>query len=552
MSKRRILGIASITIVALLLTATAPNSRYFEIVKNIEIYSALYKTINELYVDEVNPNQLLNTSVESMLSNLDPYTVYISEDKIEDFRTESTGEYGGIGASTIRLKGRVFISMVVSGGPADNAGIEIGDEVITAAGVTVLGKTNDELNQLVRGQAKTNIQLGIKRNGSEETNDVSVVRDKITIENVPYYGLVDDNTGYIKFTSFTENGAKNIAKAIKDLKSEGAKSIILDLRNNPGGLLHEARDICNLFIPKGKLVVSTKGKRPENSNKFLTQNSSMDLKIPVVVLVNHSSASASEIVSGTLQDYDRAVIMGQKSYGKGLVQNVRPLSYNAQLKVTIAKYYTPSGRCIQALDYTHRNEDGSVGIIPDSIKTAFKTTNGRTVFDGGGVDPDVILPEKQWNPLLLELVQQGKIFAYANKFKLENASIPSPQKFNLSDTQFSDFVEWMEKDTFTYESTAQKKIDNVEELSKRMKNQSNEFSNTLNAIKKELKQPLSEQLWAIKKQAEKTLEAEIALRYYREKGGIEASLADDIEVQSARELLKNPTQYEAILSGNNQ
>lgn len=549
MSKRSFFRVTGITFLVIIIAAAAPNSRYFEIAKNIEIYSALYKTINEIYVDEVNPNKLLNTSVETMLSNLDPYTVYISEDKIEDFRTESTGEYGGIGASTVRLNGRVFISMVVNDGPADNAGIEIGDEVITAAGVPVLGKTNDELNQLVRGQAKTSVLLGIKKNGQDNVEDLSVIRDKITIENVPYFGMVDENTGYIKFTTFTANGAKNITKALKDLKNQGATSVILDLRDNPGGLLNEARDICNLFIPKGKLVVSTKGKRPENSSEFKTLNAPLDLKIPVIVLVNHSSASASEIVAGTLQDYDRAVIMGQKSYGKGLVQNVRPLSYNAQLKVTIAKYYTPSGRCIQALDYTHRNEDGSVGTIADSLKTSFKTVNGRTVYDGGGVDPDVLLPDKEWPSLLVELVKQGKIYTYANVFKLANPTIAEPKEFNLTDKQFEDFVNWIEADTITYESTAQKKFDVIEELSKNLNEQSELYASTLAEVKSELEQPVSSQLYAIKKDIERTLEAEIALRYYSEEGGIQASLADDFEVNRARELLKNPAQYKKILSG---
>ena len=549
MSKRSFFRVTGITFLVIIIAAAAPNSRYFEIAKNIEIYSALYKTINEIYVDEVNPNKLLNTSVETMLSNLDPYTVYISEDKIEDFRTESTGEYGGIGASTVRLNGRVFISMVVNDGPADNAGIEIGDEVITAAGVPVLGKTNDELNQLVRGQAKTSVLLGIKKNGQDNVEDLSVIRDKITIENVPYFGMVDENTGYIKFTTFTANGAKNITKALKDLKNQGATSVILDLRDNPGGLLNEARDICNLFIPKGKLVVSTKGKRPENSSEFKTLNAPLDLKIPVIVLVNHSSASASEIVAGTLQDYDRAVIMGQKSYGKGLVQNVRPLSYNAQLKVTIAKYYTPSGRCIQALDYTHRNEDGSVGTIADSLKTSFKTVNGRTVYDGGGVDPDVLLPDKEWPSLLVELVKQGKIYTYANVFKLANPTIAEPKGFNLTDKQFEDFVNWIEADTITYESAAQKKFDVIEELSKNLNEQSELYASTLAEVKSELEQPVSSQLYAIKKDIERTLEAEIALRYYSEEGGIQASLADDFEVNRARELLKNPAQYKKILSG---
>ncbi len=549
MAKSKYLKLVSYSIIFVLLTAAiAPNNRFFEIAKNIEIYAALFKTVNEFYVDEVNPNQLLNTSVKSMLGELDPYTVYISEDKIEDYRTMSTGQYGGIGASTVRIDKKIYISTVVQKGPASMAGIEVGDEVISASGISVLNKSNEELNQLVRGQAKTSLVLGIRKNGSENIVNVSVLRDKIIIKNVPYFGLLDDNVGYIKFAQFTENGGKNVEKAVKDLKKGGATSLIIDLRSNPGGLLHEAVNICNLFIPKGNLVVETKGKRPENSTQFKTLNQPMDLSIPVVVLVNSSSASASEIVAGTLQDYDRAVIIGQKSYGKGLVQNVRPLTYNAQLKVTIAKYYTPSGRCIQALDYTHRNKDGSVGKIADSLKTAYHTTIGRTVYDGGGVDPDILVAAQRWSPFVVKLIQEGKIYLYANKFKLINEAILSPSNFELSDTQFSNFVKWAQQQEFNFKSRLELDVENIEKQSLKHSSSSELFASTLKHIKSEVHAPLGAQLYKEKELLKNILEAEIAIRYYDEAGGIETSLADDKEIKLAIDLLASPTKYKSILS----
>jgi len=552
MAKSKLLKLVSYSIVFVLLTAAiAPNNRFFEIAKNIEIYAALFKTVNEFYVDEVNPNQLLNTSVKSMLAKLDPYTVYISEDKIEDYRTMSTGQYGGIGASTVRIDKRIFISAVVLNGPASIAGIKVGDEVISASGILLLNKSNEELNQLVRGQAKTSLALGIKKNGSKTIINISVLREKITIKNVPYFGILDKNVGYIKFAQFTENGGKNIEKAIKELKKDGATSLIIDLRSNPGGLLHEAVNICNLFIPKGKLVVETKGKRSENSTQFKTLNQPLDLSIPVIVLINSSSASASEIVAGTLQDYDRAVVIGQKSYGKGLVQNVRPLTYNAQLKVTIAKYYTPSGRCIQALDYAHRNEDGSVGKIADSLKTQYFTDVGRTVYDGGGVDPDMMVAVKKRSPLVIKLIQEGKIYLYANEFKLVNEAIQTPSNFDLSDIQFNDFVEWVQQQEFVFKSKLELDVENIEKQSFKHSSSSELYASTLKHIKSEVNTPLETQLYKEKELLKNILEAEIAIRYYDEAGGIETSLADDKEIKDAINLLTSPSKYKSILSNIN-
>ncbi len=547
MSKSKFIKLFGTGFVLLLIIAsTTSSNRFFEIAKHIEIYASTYKVINDIYVDEVNPNHLLNTSVESMLSTLDPYTVYISEDKIEDYRTMSTGQYGGIGASTIRIKGKVFIASVVKDGPADEAGIEVGDEIISASGINVFNKSNEALNQLVRGQAKTALDLGVRKNGLETITNISVIRDKITINNVPYYGLQKNKVGYIKFTQFTENGGRNIEKAVKALKKEGATSIIIDLRGNLGGLLHEAVNICNLFIPKGKQVVETKGKRPENSTEFKTLNQPLDLNIPVAVLVNSSSASASEIVSGTLQDYDRAVIIGQKTYGKGLVQNVRSLTYNAQLKVTIAKYYTPSGRCIQALDYTHRNKDGSVGKIADSLKTIYYTQNKRPVYDGGGVDPDILLEKDKWSPLVIKLIQEGQIYLYANEFKLSHASIPSPEKFELSGQEFTNFINWVEKSDFEFKNSAQNKLDHLITTSVKAKT-SDLYDKTLEELKHSVKSHLNQQLIVNSKSIKLILESEIALRYYNEEGEIETSLADDLEVIKAIEILTDTQRYTTIL-----
>lgn len=533
-------------VLLLLIASTTSKNRFFEITKNIEIYAATFKVINDIYVDEVNPNHLLNTSVESMLKGLDPYTVYISEDEIEGYRTLSTGQYGGIGASTIRISGQVFISSVVKDGPAGKAGIEVGDEIISASGITVLNRSNEELNQLVRGQAKTILNIGVRKNGLTNIEKISVIRDKITIKNVPYYGMLDQNVGYIKFTQFTESGGKNIGKAVKELNKNGATSLIIDLRGNLGGLLHEAVNICNLFIPKDKLVVETKGKRPENSTKFKTLNQPFDLNIPVAILINSSSASASEIVAGTLQDYDRAVIIGQKSYGKGLVQNVRPLTYNAQLKVTIAKYYTPSGRCIQALDYTHRNEDGSVGKIADSLKTIYKTVGGRIVYDGGGVDPDVLLVNKKWTPIAIKLIQEGKIYLYANQFKIDNSSISSPNNFGLTDAQFLDFIDWVLTQNFKYENNAESEIEKILEISKKS-NATALFNTTITELRTDVKQPIENQLLGEQELLKNILEAEIALRYYDEAGGIETTLADDLEIKRAIEVLNNKELYNTLL-----
>ncbi len=355
--------------------ATEPAERYFEIAKNLDIFATLFKEVNALYVDEVNPNTLVRTGIDAMLQSLDPYTNYIPEDEVEDFRTMNTGQYGGIGAVTREIGDRTVVTMIMDGYGAQRGGLKVGDEVLKIDNHDLSTLSREESSQLMKGQIGTEVTLTIKRLGVEKPIALTFRREKVKVNNVPYFGMVGDDIAYIHLSDFTPDAGKEVKNALVALKEKGAKGVILDLRGNPGGLLIEAVNITNLFIPKGKLVVSTRGKIPENNLSYETLNNPVDTDIPITVLINRGSASASEIVAGTLQDYDRGVILGEKSYGKGLVQVSRPLSYNSQLKVTTAKYYTPTGRCIQVLDYAHRRDDGSVGSIPDSLKRAFKTTN---------------------------------------------------------------------------------------------------------------------------------------------------------------------------------
>ncbi|HHL52911.1 MAG TPA: S41 family peptidase, partial [Flammeovirgaceae bacterium] len=363
---------------------TPPGGRYFEIAKNLDIFANIYREVNEYYVDEINPTQLMNKGINAMLQDLDPYTNYISEDMIEDFRTANTGQYAGIGASTITLDGRIFVTMVYEGFSAYKNGLRIGDEILTIDGVPVKGLSEERIEQLMKGQLKSRVGLRIKRPENPEPLELVFEREKIKIPNVPYSNMLTDEVGYIKFTEFTPDGYKNVKKALMALMRQGADAIVLDLRDNLGGLLTEAVDITNLFIPEGELVVETRGKLANNNYTYKTRNTPLAPDLKLTVLVNHMSASASEIVAGTLQDYDRAVIIGNKTYGKGLVQNARDLPYNGKVKITIARYYTPSGRCIQAIDYSHK-QNGRPVQLPDSLKKAFYTRNGRVVYDGGGI-----------------------------------------------------------------------------------------------------------------------------------------------------------------------
>lgn len=546
--KRKRFIIPVVVIVALAaLSFTPPADRYFEIAKNLDIFATLFKEVNALYVDDVNPNKLVRTGIDAMLISLDPYTNYIPEDEVEDFRTLNTGQYGGIGAVTRVLGNRTVVTMLMDGYAAQRGGLKIGDEIIKIDHVNLADITREEANHLMKGQIGTEVTLSIKRPGTEKQIDLKFKRERVRLNNVPYFGMVSDDLGYVQLSDFTQEAGKDVRNAVLALKSEGAKGVILDLRGNPGGLLIEAVNICNLFLPKGKKVVTTKGKVSENNFTYETLNNPIDTEMPVAVLINRGSASASEIVAGTLQDYDRAVIIGEKSYGKGLVQVSRPLSYNSQLKVTTAKYYTPTGRCIQILDYTHRRDDGSVGSIPDSLKRAFKTSTGRTVYDGGGIEPDVATEAEETHALTEILFDRGYFFDYATQYVMTHPTIADARSFSLTDDEFQQFANWMKNKNYSYKSVLEYRLEEFSAEAKKekyysdLKNQLESITSSINANKKN-------DLMLYKDQVKAVLEEEIVSRYYLEKGGVEASFKYDNDMKKAAEVLHDAGRYKTILN----
>lgn len=531
------------------LAFTPPAERYFEIAKNLDIFASLFKEVNNLYVDEVSPTKMVHTGIDAMLNSLDPYTNYISEDQVEDYRTLNTGQYGGIGALTRVIQKRTMVTMVYESYPAYKNGLRIGDEVVRMDGIELAKLTTEEANHLMRGQVGTAVKLSIKRYGQEKLLEFEFKREKIKISNVPYYGMAGTDIGYIQLTEFTPDAGKEVRTALISLKEQGAKNVILDLRGNPGGLLFEAVNICNLFIPKGKKVVDTKGKLEDSNVTYETLNAPTDEYIPVAVLINRGSASASEIVAGTLQDYDRAVVIGEKSYGKGLVQLSRPLSYNSQVKITTAKYYTPTGRCIQVLDYGHRREDGSVGSIPDSLKKEFKTSRGRKVFDGGGIDPDIKVETQEASMVAQVLYVNGFIFDFATQYAFKHPTIAPAKSFALTDQEYDEFVNWMKGKEYLYQSPLEIELHTFEAEAKKEKYY-DDLKPQLDQLHFRLKESRKNDLVIFKDQIKKLLEEEIASRYYLEKGATEAGFKFDREIKRAAEALHNQVEYRKILTLN--
>lgn len=529
------------------LSFTKPADRYFEIAKNLDIFATLFKEVNALYVDEVNPNQLVRTGIDAMLASLDPYTNYIPEDEVEDYRTINTGQYGGIGAITREINKRTVVTMILEGFEAQKGGLKIGDEILKIDGVELSKLSREESSQLMKGQVGTVVNLTVKRYGTDKPIDLQFRREKVKVHNVPFFGMVGDDIAYIHLSDFTPDAGKEVRNALTDLKAKGARGVILDLRGNPGGLLIEAVNISNLFIPKGKLVVSTRGKIPENNLKYETLNNPLDTEIPVAVLINRGSASASEIVAGTLQDYDRGVVIGEKSYGKGLVQVSRPLSYNSQLKVTTAKYYTPTGRCIQVLDYSHRREDGSVISIPDSIKQEFKTTHGRVVYDGGGIDPDVKVENIDSHPLTLVLFEKGFIFDYVTEWVHKNPKPVNPREFTLSDSEYQHFVNWMSGKDYSYKSYVEYGLEQLIDEAKKEKYYEG-LKGQLDQITAKLNDSKKNELSLYKDQIKRMLEEEIVARHHFDRGRIESGFQHDAEVKAAISVLHDNNRYRKILN----
>ncbi|MCE3280638.1 MAG: peptidase [Bacteroidetes bacterium] len=521
---------------------------YFEVSKNLDIFATLFRELNIYYVDETNPGDLMKKGIDDMLESLDPYTNFIPESEIEDYRYMTTGQYGGVGALIRQQGDYVVISEPYEGFPAQKADLRAGDKILKINDIDAKGKKTDDISKILKGQPSTSIKIVIEREGEKKPLEKVVNREEIKINSVSYSGMVSPTVGYIKLTGFTENAAGEVKEALLKLKKNPElKSIVFDLRGNPGGLLKEAIDIVNIFEEKGTEIVSTKGKVKDWDKMHKALNTPVDLTIPITVLVDRGSASAAEIVSGALQDLDRGVVIGQRSYGKGLVQQTRPLSYNAQLKVTVAKYYIPSGRCIQALDYSHRGEDGSVDKVPDSLISAFKTKNGRIVYDGGGVTPDVVLEPHKYSNILSSLVSKNLIFDFATKYRNLHASIPPAKEFSLTDAEFDEFVVFLTGKEYDYTTKTEKSLEDLKVNAKSEK-ALDDINADLEALKLKIMHNKKDDLVKYKHEIKQFLEEEIASRYYFQNGRLEASMKDDPELKEAIALLADNDKYAKILT----
>lgn len=534
----------------LILAFNAPNNdRSFDIIKNLDIFITAFKEVNTFYVDEINPNKLMKTGLDAMLSSLDPYTDYIPEDDIEDYRTITTGEYGGIGALVDKKDGVSTIVIPYENYPASKAGLIAGDQILAINGIEITDKSSDEISKLLKGQSKSSVLLKIKRYGQDEPFDVRLLREKITIDNVPYSGMVTKDIGYLKLTDFTTNAGQEVKSAVLGLKADGATKIILDLRGNPGGLLNEAINVSNVFVSKGLEVVTTKGKLAKNLRIYTTLNEAADTEIPLVVLTSSGSASAAEIVAGVVQDYDRGVLVGQRTYGKGLVQQTRPLAYNSQIKVTTSKYYIPSGRCIQAIDYSNRNKDGSVGKIPDSLQVAFKTSKGRQVFDGGGVNPDIETETYQYAPITYSIMRKDLIFHYVTEYYYANKEIVSAKDFKIDDEAYEAFVKWLQDKEYDYTTQLERDIERLISTSKKEKNY-NDIESQIEELKKATLHNKEQDLITFRKEISALLKQEICGRYYFQDGIVESMFDSDADIKEAIKVLNDSTLYNKILLRN--
>ena len=544
----RKLKIIIISLVVLISSFSFTDS-YFEVAKNLDIFTTVYRELNNYYVDETDPGKLMKTAIDKMLKSLDPYTNYIPESEIEDFKFMTTGQYGGIGAVITKRKDFVFISEPYEGFPAQKAGLMAGDKILKIDGESAKGKNTEEVSKALKGQPNTEVELLIERPYEEKAFTVNFKRQKISVKSVPFYSFIDDGIGYIKLRSFTRDCSQDVKNALLELKKKGElRGLILDLRNNPGGLLNESVSIVNLFVEKGQEVVSTKGKIKSWDKIYKAYKAPVDLKTPIIVLINQSSASASEIVAGAIQDLDRGVVIGQRSFGKGLVQQTKKLSYNAQLKLTVAKYYIPSGRCIQALDYSNRNDDGSVGKVPDSLMTAFKTKNGRTVFDGGGIKPDIEVEQDDLSNLIISLIRERLFFDYATLYKYKNSSIDSI--FRISDNDFASFKDFLSDKSYDYKTETEKAIEALKTTSEK-ENYFNLLEPQYLDLFDEFELNKKNDLDRNRQIINEILSEEISSRYYYQEGRIRTSIEYDKEIKEAIKHLKQKDLYNSILSSSN-
>lgn len=530
-------------------TVASDKDTAFEQIKHLDIFYSLFKELNLFYVDEIVPGEVIKTAIDEMLKSLDPYTVYIPESNIEELRIMTTGQYGGVGA-LIRKKGdHVVIAQPYQDRPADKAGVIAGDIILEIDGNDIKGRPVSEVSELLKGSPGSALKLKIERPGVNEKLTKEIIREDIKLDAVPYYGVIENNIGYIALNNFTNTAGKDVKNALKELKEENQiESIIIDLRGNPGGLLVEAVKIVNLFVDKGQEVVSTRGKVAQWDNTYRALDEPIDKNIKVVCLVNQGSASASEIVSGALQDIDRGVVIGQQTFGKGLVQTTRELPYNGMLKITTAKYYIPSGRCIQSIDYAQRDEEGRAVRVPDSLLIEFKTLKGRTVYEGGGIIPDIIVEPSLLSRIAISLLTKNLIFDYATIYRINNSEIAAPGEFELTDKDYESFVEFLQDKDFDYETRTEEML---RELIQTATNEKyyDRAADELESLKDLLSHDKNKDLEIFKDEIMELLSQEIIMRYYYEKGGIIHSLSKDPEIEKAIEVLTNDDVYISVLDG---
>lgn len=542
MKKKIILPVIVVGLVVLTAAKAYKFSPFFEIAKQIEIFTTLYKEVNMNYVDKTNPAQLMNTAMSAMLEDLDPYTQFYNEQDVEQAKIQQSGEYSGIGALVKNRDGKITIMELYKGYPADKAGLKAGDEIIQVGNVNV-SDFKDDASQLLQGSPGSEVEISYLRQG--KTHTTTLTREEVDIQAVPYFTLLENNIGYIVLSKFNQKAASEVADAIEELQNQGADKLILDLRNNPGGLMMEAVKISNLFLPKNQLVVFTKSNIEEYNQTYVTQKEPMVPDMPLVVLINGRSASASEIVSGSLQDLDRAVIVGARSFGKGLVQRPKPLPYGTQMKITIARYYTPSGRCIQALDYWSRDKDGNPVRIKASEYNEFKTKNGRPVFDGGGVMPDINLESSKISGITQALLEEDAIFDYATQYYYSH-QLSSPSQFNFTDSDYQDFLEYLKKSDFEHHTQTEEKLKTLyefahkEELDDEIEK---EYKSMMSAIQGSSQKALQEKKPGIIS----LLTDEIIKRYFYQEGLYQYYVKHNPEIMKAKELLSNSKKYEEIL-----
>jgi len=528
-----------------MLTVAAGDS-YFEISKNLEIFTELYKELNIYYVDDTEPGKLMKTGIDAMLASLDPYTQYIPESDMEDYRFMTTGQYGGVGALIRRRDDKILITEPYEGFPAMKAGIWAGDEVVEVDGRKVQGMDTEEVSKLLKGQAGSTVKVVTRREGMEPVTHV-LTREEIKIPDVPYKGIIADGIGYIKLNSFTQTASQEVRNAAKEMKEKGATKLVLDLRGNGGGLLREAVNIVNLFVPKNELVVETKGRIAEWDKTYRTLSEPLDATIPLVVLVDEQSASASEIVSGALQDLDRAVIVGDRTFGKGLVQQTRDLYYNSKLKVTVAKYYIPSGRCIQKLDYAHRDSSGKAVEVEETTTVQFKTRNGRPVTDGRGIHPDVSVEDPELAKVVGGLYAKDLFFDFATKYRLTHADIGPAEEFRITDALYQEFVDFVKGREFDYDTETMEALEALEKEAKKERYYEHAKAQ-IEALRKQLHPDPSEDLVRFRMDIEEVLRSELVARYHFQTGRAKASMATDPYVLKAVEVLQNGS-YTTILAG---